>query len=140
LWLLIWWSLEAYMVVNFRARGINQGARKLTRTSTLNLKKNLVSRNRITPTFSVILFIFAVLFAWFPSRFQHSSPPVPNTVSSHPITDRNFTNSTNMIHKWTRRRWVSILSVTNFDTHGFAKLEKIDKNNFIWLAMYNDTF
>jgi hypothetical protein len=51
------------MVVNFRARGINQGARKLTRTSTLNLKKNLVSRNRITPTFSVILFIFAVLFA-----------------------------------------------------------------------------
>jgi hypothetical protein len=36
-----------------------------------------------------------------------------------------------MIHKWTRRRWVSILSVTNFDTHGFAKLEKFDKNNFI---------
>jgi hypothetical protein len=36
LWLLIWWSLEAYMVVNFRARGISRGARKLARTSTLN--------------------------------------------------------------------------------------------------------
>jgi hypothetical protein len=36
LWLLIWWPLEAYMVVNFRARGISQGARKLVRTPTLN--------------------------------------------------------------------------------------------------------
>ena len=27
------------MVVNFRARGISRGARKLARTSTLNLKK-----------------------------------------------------------------------------------------------------
>jgi len=38
LWLLIWWPLEVYMVVNFRARGISRGARKLTRT--LTLKKN----------------------------------------------------------------------------------------------------
>ena len=29
LWLLIWWPLEAYMVVNFKARGISRGARKL---------------------------------------------------------------------------------------------------------------
>jgi hypothetical protein len=36
LWLLIWWPLEAYMIVNFRARGINRGARKLARTPTLN--------------------------------------------------------------------------------------------------------
>jgi hypothetical protein len=36
LWLLIWWPLEAYMVVNFRARGISWGARKLARTPTLN--------------------------------------------------------------------------------------------------------
>jgi hypothetical protein len=36
LWLLIWWPLEAYMVVNFRVRGISRGARKLTRTPTLN--------------------------------------------------------------------------------------------------------
>ena len=36
LWLFIWWPLEAYMVVNFRARGINRGARKLARTPTLN--------------------------------------------------------------------------------------------------------
>jgi len=36
LWLLIWWPLEAYMVVNFRAREISRGARKLARTPTLN--------------------------------------------------------------------------------------------------------
>jgi len=36
LWLLIWWSLEAYMVVNFRAREISWGARKLARTPMLN--------------------------------------------------------------------------------------------------------
>jgi len=36
LWLLIWWPLEAYMVVNFRVRGISRGARKLVRTPTLN--------------------------------------------------------------------------------------------------------
>jgi hypothetical protein len=30
------WPLEAYMVVNFRARGISRGARKLARTPTLN--------------------------------------------------------------------------------------------------------
>jgi hypothetical protein len=29
LWLLIWWSLEAYMVVNFKVRGISRDARKL---------------------------------------------------------------------------------------------------------------
>jgi hypothetical protein len=36
LWLLIWWPLEVYMVVNFRARRISWGACKLARTSTLN--------------------------------------------------------------------------------------------------------
>jgi len=46
--LLIWWPLEAYMIVNFRARGISWGARKLTRTPTLNLKKmKLKNRNKI---------------------------------------------------------------------------------------------
>jgi len=35
LWLLIWYPLEAYMVVNFKVRGISWGARKLTRTPTL---------------------------------------------------------------------------------------------------------
>jgi hypothetical protein len=38
-WLLIWWPLEIYMVVNFRACGISRGTRKLTWTPTLNLKK-----------------------------------------------------------------------------------------------------
>jgi hypothetical protein len=31
LWLLILWSLQAYMIVNFRIREINQVARKLIR-------------------------------------------------------------------------------------------------------------
>ena len=39
LWLLIWWSLEVYMVVNFRVCEISQGTRKLVRTPTLNKKK-----------------------------------------------------------------------------------------------------
>jgi len=39
LWLLIWWPLEVYMVVNFKARGINRGARKLARTLSLKKKK-----------------------------------------------------------------------------------------------------
>jgi hypothetical protein len=36
LWLLIWWPLETYMVVNFRIREISRGAHKLARTLTLN--------------------------------------------------------------------------------------------------------
>jgi hypothetical protein len=36
MWLLIWWPLEVYMVVNFRVHGINQGVRKLAQTPTLN--------------------------------------------------------------------------------------------------------
>jgi len=39
LWLLIWWPLEVYMIVNFRARGISQGARKLVQTPILIIKK-----------------------------------------------------------------------------------------------------
>jgi hypothetical protein len=39
MWLLIRWSLEAYMIVNFRAREIIRDTRKLARTPTLNLKK-----------------------------------------------------------------------------------------------------
>jgi hypothetical protein len=36
LWLLIWWPLETYMVVNFRTREISRDTHKLTRTPTLN--------------------------------------------------------------------------------------------------------
>jgi len=39
-------ALEAYMVVNFRARGISRGARKLARTPTLNKKKNYDDDNK----------------------------------------------------------------------------------------------
>ena len=69
LWLLIWWPLEAYMVVNFRARGISRGARKLTRTPTLNLKKKK-NRNWVYDTDFLFLvscldhFIF-YSFVWF---------------------------------------------------------------------------
>jgi hypothetical protein len=37
--ILIWWSLETYMVINFRTCGISRGACKLAQTPTLNLKK-----------------------------------------------------------------------------------------------------
>jgi len=46
LWTLIWWPLEAYMVVNFRARGISRGARKLARTPTIIKKKKETFRKR----------------------------------------------------------------------------------------------
>jgi len=39
LWSLIWWPLEAYMVVNFMARGISRDTRKLARTPTIIKKK-----------------------------------------------------------------------------------------------------
>jgi len=38
LWLLIWWLLEAYMVINFKAREISRGAHKLVQTPTLKKK------------------------------------------------------------------------------------------------------
>ena len=41
MWLLIWWSLEIYMVINLRAHEISWGTHKLTRTLTLIKKKNL---------------------------------------------------------------------------------------------------
>jgi hypothetical protein len=47
LWLLIWWPLEIYIVVNFRARGNSRDARKLARIPTLEQKKKywLLSRH-----------------------------------------------------------------------------------------------
>jgi hypothetical protein len=36
LWLLIWWPLEAYMVVNFKTCRISGDAYKLARKTTLN--------------------------------------------------------------------------------------------------------
>jgi len=47
LWLIIWWSLETYMVVNFRARAISRGTRKLAWILILIIiiiiKKNILS-------------------------------------------------------------------------------------------------
>jgi hypothetical protein len=39
LWLLIWWPLETYMIVNFRIHWISWNAHKLARKPTLSLKK-----------------------------------------------------------------------------------------------------
>jgi hypothetical protein len=41
--------LKAYMIVNFRARGISRGARKLARISTLIIKKNKKLETFSTP-------------------------------------------------------------------------------------------
>jgi hypothetical protein len=46
LWLLIWWPLKTYMVVNFRACEISWGVHKLARTPTL--KKNISWNELIT--------------------------------------------------------------------------------------------
>ena len=51
LWLLIWWPLKVYMIVNFKVRGISKGIRKLIQTSILIKKKNPINkkdRNLIT--------------------------------------------------------------------------------------------
>jgi hypothetical protein len=39
LWLIVWWPLKAYMIVNFRTHGISRGARKLVRIPTLIKKR-----------------------------------------------------------------------------------------------------
>jgi hypothetical protein len=43
LWLLIWWSLEVYMVINFRARKISLDTYKLTQTLTSIIIKKCIN-------------------------------------------------------------------------------------------------
>jgi len=78
MWLLIWWSLEVYMVVNFRARVINRDTRKLTRTFMLKKKtyiqyrpnklrefdnkKSLSFCTSLLETRQYIIFIFIIRF------------------------------------------------------------------------------
>jgi hypothetical protein len=45
MWLLIRWSLEAYIIINFRAREINRGTCKLNRI--FNLIKQKKPKNNI---------------------------------------------------------------------------------------------
>jgi hypothetical protein len=54
LWLLIWWSLKAYMVINFRTHGISRSTCKLVRTSMhVKLKKkNTVATDCCAPHFA----------------------------------------------------------------------------------------
>jgi len=59
LWLLIWWPLEAYMVVNFRARGINRECTQAGLDTHVKLKiyiyiyKNIVADS--SPLTAIIL-------------------------------------------------------------------------------------
>jgi hypothetical protein len=66
MWLLIWWSLETYMVVNFRVRGIGRSARKLVRTPTSkqNKKSNyfILFESRFYSLKSPLFFISKVYF------------------------------------------------------------------------------
>jgi hypothetical protein len=43
MWLLIWWSLQIYMVVNFRTHKINLDMCNLVRTFILIIKKKITS-------------------------------------------------------------------------------------------------
>jgi hypothetical protein len=51
------------MVVNFRARGISRGARKLTRTPTLNLKKKKTGIESMTQISSSSCLVSITLFS-----------------------------------------------------------------------------
>jgi hypothetical protein len=85
LWLLIWWPLEAYMVVNLRARGISRGTRKLARTPMLNWKKKKWygtlgcrcklsfqsnENNRQTNVYSISLFFLTITCPYIPILFH----------------------------------------------------------------------
>jgi hypothetical protein len=84
LWLLIWWPLEAYMVVNLRARGISRGTRKLVRTPMLNWKKKWYGtlgcrcklsfqsneNNRQTNVYSISLFFLTITCLYIPILFH----------------------------------------------------------------------
>ena len=73
LWLLIWWPLEAYMVVNFRIRGISRGACKLARIPTLKKKKNLKSYCWYIIHCENYIWFFLILWR-YPHRFNSWDP------------------------------------------------------------------
>jgi hypothetical protein len=67
MWLLIWWSLEVYMIVNFRTREIIQDTHKLTQTPTLINKINcrfnpfaMRTKHRILSIEIIMLLVFAL--------------------------------------------------------------------------------
>jgi hypothetical protein len=95
LWLLIWWPLKAYMIVNFRAREISRGTRKLTWTPTLNWKKKKVLTTRkLLHHQSTISSIDNHNGRWYPAcfavvtsvwRLSHGHP-TKNNVNTFPAT------------------------------------------------------
>jgi hypothetical protein len=67
MWLLIWWSLEVYMIVNFRTREIIQDTHNLTQTPTLINKINcrfnpfaMRTKHRILWIEIIMLLVFAL--------------------------------------------------------------------------------
>jgi hypothetical protein len=56
MWLFIWWPLETYMVITFRAREISRATRKLARTPMLNSKKKKLFENKVSlnPIFQIL--------------------------------------------------------------------------------------
>jgi len=79
MWLLIWWQREAYMVVNFRVRGISQGTCKLAQTPTLKKKKKRVRVNWTTPC--VLPFSMVVRYVFFNCCKSQSNRLVNGTKS-----------------------------------------------------------
>jgi uncharacterized membrane protein len=69
LWLLVRWSLEAYIVVNFRAREISRGARKLARIVMLIKKTNKHPRYILSIYWRNIWFHYTLLCIWLLLRF-----------------------------------------------------------------------
>jgi hypothetical protein len=59
--LLIWWLLKAYMIVNFKTRGISRGARRVAWTPTL-IKKNYLYT--LIPELNIFFTCFNFAFNW----------------------------------------------------------------------------
>jgi hypothetical protein len=77
IWLLVWWSLEAYMVVNFRTHEISQGMRKLARTPMLIKKRACLllyfKKEIFLKKFFVLnnfLCFLIVLICWYKKKFD----------------------------------------------------------------------
>ena len=82
IWLLRWWPLETYMVVNFRACKINWGVRKLTRTPMLNKKKK-----KHTLSTACTFFVMLIFFIFLKSRNNLFWSPIKQSVRSNNETE-----------------------------------------------------
>jgi hypothetical protein len=81
LWLLIYWPLKAYMVINFKTRGISRGTCKLTQTLTLIKKiylnhppkKSIMSIR----TLKIYIILYQSPYIWLTSFKNYlQNPPI----------------------------------------------------------------